>query len=238
MRTEGWNPTVHQRRSEIATTGDIPLFADLPIVYAEEFASRVKLQSIAKRGTIYQAGEEANAVYAIVQGLVKISRILQDGRELGYAVLSRGDVFGELEILNGTLRQDQATVLDRAQLLILPRCHFYELINASPSLSVRLAKLVGRRLGRLQAQLSDLAFQTVQTRLARLLVYLADTIGCEDCDGLHLRPRITHQELATLIASTRETVSLTLGQFRSRLLIDFNSREIRILDRQALLHQC
>lgn len=95
---------------------------------------------------------------------------------------------------------------------------------------MKLTKLMGLRLRKIQSRVEDLVFRDVPARLAHLLLQLTKTDRVPDGTGIRLRVKLTDQEMANLIGCRRETVSATLGQFRERGLIQMDGRSITILD--------
>jgi CRP-like cAMP-binding protein len=93
---------------------------------------------------------------------------------------------------------------------------------------------LGRRRKQLETKLEHLVFKDVQAKLAALLLELGEEYGQENEEGVLIGLKITHQEMANLIGSTRETISLTLAQFKKRGLLDMNGRAVILLDHEGL----
>ena len=104
-----------------------------------------------------------------------------------------------------------------------------------PNVTVKLTKLIGLRLKKIQSRIEDLVFRDVPARLAHLLSELSKSDGVAEKQGVRLKVKLTHQEMANLIGCSRETVSATMGQFRDQGLIQMDGRTITILKPDGLL---
>ncbi|MBI5379423.1 MAG: Crp/Fnr family transcriptional regulator [Nitrospirae bacterium] len=212
----------------------IRLFADLPADTLERLDRAAGMKAVKRHQPIYLPGDLGDAVYLLKSGRVKISRLSPEGKELTLAILDPGEIFGEVDALQGALRDEVAEALEDTVLCIVPRSEFEALLQRTPGLALRLTKLIGLRLRRIESRVEDLVFRDVPTRLAHLLLDLARDLGVEDQRGLLLRARFSHRDLANLIGSTRETVSLTLGEFRREGLVETEGRQIVIRNREGL----
>jgi CRP-like cAMP-binding protein len=152
------------------------------------------------------------------------------GKEVTFEILEPGEIFGELEVLEGLPRETAAEALDDTLICVIRREDFDKYLEAHPNITVRLTKLIGLRLRRIQSRVEDLVFRDVPARLAHLLLELRKTDGVPDGTSIRLRVKLTHQEIANLIGCSRETVSTTLGQFREQGLIRMEGRSIAILN--------
>ncbi len=117
---------------------------------------------------------------------------------------------------------------------VIRRADFDRYLAAHPNVTVKLTKLIGVRLRKIQSRVEDLVFRDVPARLAHLLVELSKSDGAVEPQGVRLKARLTHQEMANLIGCSRETVSTTLGQFRAEGLIHVEGRTMTVLKPDAL----
>lgn len=188
-----------------------------------------------KRGLLPYQGTEPDAVFFVKYGRIKIIKTSPDGRELILDMLGSGTLLGELLWEPGI--DDEAITAEAMEdtlLCMMRRENFDQLMELVPSLSTRITKLCGLRLKRIQNRLVDMLYCSVEVRLARTLLCLADEFGVAQSDGLLINLRLTHNELAGLIASTRETVSSILMELYKRGLITFHRHRI-VLVQQAEL---
>jgi CRP-like cAMP-binding protein len=127
-----------------------------------------------------------------------------------------------------------AEAVENALLSEIDRVHFEELMISHPTLGVAMTRLMIVRRRELENKDEPLVFRAVSSKLAEQLVKLAGEYGVDDARGTLVALKITHQELANLIGSTRETVSLTLSQFKRKRLIATEGRKVIISDTEAL----
>lgn len=215
----------------------INLFKEIPADDMEELARLTRMELAKKKEIIFLPGESSRQVYLLKTGRVKISRVSEEGREVTLALLQPGEIFGEIEILEGSARDTVAEAMEESQLCVIQKEQFLSLIRKRPELSFRLTKLIGLRLRRIESRVEDLVFRDVPSRLAHLLIQLSEEYGNPIQDGILLSIKITHQEMANLIGSIRETVSATLGEFKKEGLITFEGRKIIILRPELLKKQ-
>ena len=212
----------------------IKLFAGLSQAELQEMDRITRMQEIKKKQPIYLPGDPANTVYLLKKGRVKIASSAPSGKEVTFEILEAGEIFGELEALEDSPRETLAEALDDALICAIRREDFDRYLREHPNLSVKLTKLIGLRLRKIQTRVEDLVFRDAPARLAHLLLELSKSDGSPDGPGICLQAKLTHQEMANLIGCSRETVSTILGQFREQGLIRIDGRSIIILNPNGL----
>lgn len=212
----------------------IHLFSGLSQSELMEMDRITRMWEVKKRQPIYLRGDPSNTVYLLKKGRVKIGSSTPSGKEVTFEILDPGEIFGELEALEDSPREALAETLDDALICAIRREDFTRYLREHPDLMVKLTKLMGFRLRKIQSRVEDLVFRDVPTRLAHLLLELKKTDGVPEGAGIRLSVKLTHQEMANLIGCSRETVTATLGQFRERRLIRIDGRSITILDSYGL----
>lgn len=208
----------------------INLFSTLSHAELREIDRITRMQAVKKRQPIYLPGDPSTTVYLLKQGRVKIASNDASGKEVTFEILEAGEIFGELEVLENSPRETQAEAMDDALICAIRREDFDRYLRRHPDLTVKLTKLIGLRLRKIQSRVEDLVFRDVPERLAHVLLELSKTEGVPEGGGNRIRAKLTHQELANLIGCTRETVSNTLGQFREQGMIRIDGRSITILN--------
>ena len=212
----------------------IKLFSDLPDREMQRVEAVTRMESVKRRQFIYLPGDPARTVYLLKVGRVKLSRVNEDGKELTLAILEPGEIFGELEVLEGTQRDTLAEALDDVSICVMQRSDFEAMLKKDSNTNIRLTKLIGLRLKKIESRIEDLVFKDVPARLAHLLFELSKEFGVQENGQTRLNVKFSHQELANLIGSTRETVTATLGDFKRRGLIAFDGRRLVILREKEL----
>lgn len=193
-----------------------------------------KVQTVRRRQPVYLPGDPAHAVYLVREGRVKISNWARNGKEVTFAIVGAGDLFGELEALEGTARETCAEALDDVTLAVVARDEFIGHLGRHPDVALELSKLLGARLRALHGRVEDLIFRDVPARIVHALRELSALPNGAAKPEAPVRVRVTHQELANLIGCNRETVSAVLGQFRRRGLVRIERQAITILDQNLV----
>jgi len=212
----------------------VPLLQELPTDVLSKLAEKVELREIRRRQVIYLPGDPGMAVFLVNGGRVKVSKVTRDGKELTLSYRVPGEIFGETCLIDGEPREEMAEAMENALVTEIERGVFDELLRTQPSLGYRMTKILAQRRREIEAKIENLVFKDVNAKLAELLLRFADEYGVEDARGTLVALKITHQEMANLIGSTRETVSLTLAQFKKRGLIQSEGRKVIITDREGL----
>lgn len=212
----------------------IPLLEGVDQGRLQQLAAAVEIREIPRRQVIYLPGDPGDRVFFINGGRVKCSKVTRDGKELTLAYRGAGQLFGELCIIDGTPRDEMAEAMKNAIITEVPRELFTELLQTDNKLCFNFACIIGDRRRQIETKLEHLVFRDVQAKLAALLLDLGDEYGVECEDGLQIGLKITHQEMANLIGSTRETISLTLAQFKKKSLLDLNGRTVVLKDQEGL----
>ncbi|MBP6264055.1 MAG: Crp/Fnr family transcriptional regulator [Nitrospira sp.] len=212
----------------------IRLFDGISPSEMQEMEKITRMEEVKKRQPLYLPGDPSSNVYLLKKGRVKIANTASSGKEVTFDILDPGEIFGELDVLEDAPRSTSAETLDDALICVIPRKDFDQYLAMHPTVMFKLTKLIGLRLKKIQSRVEDLVFRDVPARLAHLLVELSKTEGVAEKQGIRLKVKLTHQEMANLIGCSRETVSSTLGQFRDEGLLQLDGRTMTILDLKGL----
>ena len=159
---------------------------------------------------VFEQGDPTRLVYLVKRGNVRISRLTPDGKEITVAILGGGDIFGEETLFSKGERTTVATTVGETLLCTARADDLFELLSKDPELALNVAKLVHDRLDDASATIEDLAYARVADRLIHLFERMAAEHGVETSDGTRIDVRLTHADIASLIGSTRETVTVEL----------------------------
>lgn len=187
------------------------------------------MRSFQKKEPIYLMGQPGKSVYILKKGVVKVSKILPDGRELVMGLLKPGEIFGELEAVNKEDRQTQAEAHNDVMICVMNREDFLRVMQSKPELGIRLTKIIGFRRRVIENKLENLVFKTLPQKLAILISDLSEQFGKKDARGILIDLSLTHQDIANLTAASRTTVTETLQSFKDQGLIDIHGKKILIL---------
>ena len=162
---------------------------------------------------IFNQGDHACTVYLVKSGKVKIARTTSDGKEVLVSLLGAGDLFGEEVVFSneGLERTTVARCVETSLLCMARAEDVYAIVLRNPVLALNIAKYLREQRDDALAIVEDVAYLKVHDRLLRLLDRLAQEHGVPSKDGTLLNVRLTHADLASLIGSTRETVTLQIS---------------------------
>ena len=218
----------------LALLKKIPLLSFLPLDTRERLAGKVEIHEVPRRRVIYLPGDPGETVYFIATGRVKISKVTQDGKELTLAYYEAGELLGEFCLIDGSPRQNMAEAAESSALLELDRKEFAAIFADHPQAAWDLIKILAVRRRDIENKIEQLIFRDVGSKLAELLLDLSREHGVKHNGGILLSTKITHQEMANIIGSTRETVSLALAQFKKKGLITNEGRKLILVDKEGL----
>jgi len=210
------------------------LFRTLPDEILRSISQEAIVTFHKKREIIYLPASERNHIYLLAKGKVKISRLSEDGREIIIEIINPGNVFGEMAIFSEDERNNMATALDKSIILRFEARSLKKLLNKFPEFALNMLNLIAAKKRNLENKIEDLAFRNVPSRLARVLLQMADIYGQKDNGHIRIPARLSQQEIGNLIGSTRETTSHFLNRLKKIGFIDFGKKEINILDHQKL----
>jgi CRP-like cAMP-binding protein len=188
---------------------------------------------IAKHENIYSAGAEDNLVYFIASGQVKLLMLSSDGNECLLAIHSSGDVFGELSLAGLTGRLETATAMEDSVLAQFPSDAFLEHL-ATDSLLEGFVKYLAVRVAEQQQVIAHLVTVDSEQRLGKTLLQLGRKLSHSDDGSMRLDVRISHEELASMIGTTRPRISLFMQRFRNLGLIEMSAEHHLIIKGEKL----
>jgi CRP/FNR family cyclic AMP-dependent transcriptional regulator len=183
---------------------------------------------------VYLPAEKADHVFLLAKGLVKVSHLTADAKESILAFVESGELFGELALFDGQSRDELVKTMEPSTVVMIPAARLQQLMADSTDVALAITKLVGLRRQRIERRLKNLLFLSNRDRLVHLLLELAEQYGVSTDDGVRLRIKLSHQELANLIGSTRETVTVVLGQLRAQDCVAGGRRKIVITQPERL----
>lgn len=187
---------------------------------------RSRVRKFPRGSPIYAPHDAADGVLLLLSGRVRIGNITEEGKQATLAFIEPGELFGELAILDSSHREDYADAVSDAVVMLIPADEMQRLAEEHPVVSFGITKLMGLRRRRIERRLRSLLFRTNRERLVHLLLELSEQYGRRDRDGLLLDIKLSHQELANVIGSTRETVTVTLGELQLDGLIRVSRQRI------------
>lgn len=199
-----------------------------------ELARKLRMHRLNKGQVIYFPEEPSDSIFLVKEGQVKLSRISDDGKEIITSVLNPGEIFGEESLGEGARRQDIATAMDETLICTISRRDFEELLIENPRFNLRITKLIGFKLQRVERELESLVFKDSPSRVIEFLVRYANDYGKKIGFEIFIKSALTHQDIANLTATSRQTVTTVLNRLREKNLIGFTRSTIIIRDLEKL----
>ncbi|MBI1378995.1 MAG: helix-turn-helix domain-containing protein [Frankiales bacterium] len=192
----------------------------------ERIARAAPMREVGASTVVYRPGDEHPVLFILKRGRVRVYRLAEDGRSLTMSIVERGEIFGEMPELGLRMAGSGAETLEPSLVCLMSRDDVERLVLGDGRVAARLATTLGERVSELERRLEDAVFRSVPSRVASTLALLA---GSGDDDV-----RLTHEQLADLVGTTRETVTKVLGDLRGRGLVTSRRGRIRVQDRAAL----
>ena len=183
---------------------------------------------------VYREGEYGDALYILTSGVLKVFRPYSGSKEATLRLLKPWDIFGHLAFEGETRQRAYVEAVTECEVIKVPKVFVERAIRQEPLVAFKLMTLLELRLVQYEELVKCLLPRETEVRLAKLLPILAQKFG-ERTDGVvTIDLRLTHQDLAAMVASTRESVTKVLNDMRSRDLIEVSSGRITLKDSRAL----
>jgi CRP/FNR family transcriptional regulator, cyclic AMP receptor protein len=183
---------------------------------------------------VYMPDDTASHIYMIADGRVKIGHYLDDGKEVTSAILTTGEIFGELALAGEDKRKDFAQTMTSTTICPLTIDELKELMYDNKELSFKILKLIGLRLMKLERKLELLVFKDARTRIIEFLKDAAAWKGKKVGYETMIPTKLTHKDIAALTGTSRQTVTTILNELKDQNLIYFDRKKILIRDLQSL----
>lgn len=210
---------------------EIDIFRDLDPAEMDAMAQAAPMRDYAAGELIYTPHQPLETLFILKKGRVRIFRISPDGRALTTAIVEPGTIFGEMVIVGQRMHDSFAEALDAAVVCVMSTADVRRLLLSDPRIAARISETLGRRLGQLEQRLSDAVFKTAPQRIAATLVTMA---GSGRPLGRGLQVRLTHEQLAALAGTTRETTTKVLNEHAEQGLLTLGRGRITIHDLAGL----
>jgi CRP-like cAMP-binding protein len=212
----------------VPTAGE--LLHGLSETEAREFVRLCTERRIPAGKTIFSKGDPADSLCILREGFVRLVSLSEQGAETILHLLKPDTIFGEL-LLSEELRAFTAVADSDAVISFIPRAGFLKFLTSSPAASLNFIRLLSNRLARVEKTFAEFGHTWSHHRLARALLRLAEDHGEKTPEGTVIGLRVTHEDLANLIGTTRETVTNQLGKFRRLGFLKKGRRLVLNIDR-------
>lgn len=213
-------------KEKLRYLSELEFFRDFSRQEMREMEQKTAMFSYLPGRHFYSAGDMAEVLFILKEGSVHLYRLAPDGRKLIVATLHKGAVFGEMSLVGQRMHNTFAEAATPARICVMSRVDVEAMLVRKPQMALRLMDMMGERLAEAERQLERMAFGSVPSRLAGQLLELG--AQGDQVTGY------THQALAEMVGSYRETVTTVLNDFRAQGLVTLGRKAIRILDRSRL----
>ena len=212
-----------------------PFFHHMRAEELDEIIGFATERRVPRGTTIFSKGDEGSSMMAVLVGRVRISAVSAEGKEVTLNVIGAGEIFGEIALLDGKPRSADATAQEDTVLMVVERKQFLPFLLRNEALVERLLVVLCDRLRRTSLVLEEIALFDLPSRLARLIVKLAHDYGRPAVGGgVRIDLKLSQRDLATLVASTRETVNKQLRGWREQGVVDQAAGYLVVRDAVAL----
>ena len=193
------------------------------------------MSAFKKNDFIYFTNDAASSIYMIADGRVKIGHYTEDGKEVVKAILGKGEMFGELALTGEEKREDFAQSLDdNTSVCTMSIEEMQQLMLEDKELSLKIYKLIGLRIRKLERKIESLVFKDARTRIIEFLKDAAEWKGKKVGFETMIPTKLTHKDIANLTGTSRQTVTTILNELKEKNLINFDRRKILIRDLDKL----
>ena len=220
----GINPAELERLSQSF------LFAELSAERLSAAFKDCKCLRLPEKKEIYRRGESGSEMCIVLSGGVKVSTLSADGKEVIFDLLSEGDFFGELSLLDDKPRTATVTTLVPSVLVILERKFFMPFLEHNPSTAVRLLHILAHRLRAVDTLLEEVLFFDSETRLAKRVMALKTIYGKVSGNTVQIELKVSQQDIANLVGITRERVNKHLKTWERAEIISLQQGRLTILN--------
>jgi len=208
---------------------NVPLFSLLPDTQLVLLTQVLLRKPYPKNSTVVAAGDPADALYVVISGRLKVIMSDKEGREVILAILSQGDFFGEMGLIDQAPRSATVVTIEPCELLTITQADFTKCLQKNFALTMNVILGLVKRLREADRKIGSLALMDVCGRVARLLMEMAETI-----DGQKVVTKLPKQQIAKMVGATREMVTRVMKEMETGGHIEVRARQILL--RESLAH--
>jgi CRP/FNR family cyclic AMP-dependent transcriptional regulator len=212
----------------------VPLFSTLTDEEFNELKHIFVLRAYRRNQIIFLEEETGNYMYLVLSGKVKVAKAGASGKETILAIHRSGDFFGEMSLLDGKTAPATVSAMEDSKIISVSGADFHRYLMHNERVMLQIIHVLCARLRQVW-QTQSLSSSAADTRIRMGINQLAKRHGIRDARGIIIDLKITHQELAEMVGTSRETVTRVLARLRKQGIIEIDQRRMTLLDSQALL---
>jgi len=179
---------------------------------------------------IFRRGEPGHSMLTVISRRAKISVSSSEGKEAVLVILGRGEVLGDMALIDGKERSADATALEPSEALSIHRRDFIPFLERNPAICLRLLGIMSDRLRRISEMVEDRSFLDLPGRLAKTLLDLGRTDGVDTKDGLRIDIPMSQSAFGAMLGASRETINKQLKAWQNEGLIITGRRFVVLVD--------
>ena len=192
-----------------------------------------KTSYVVKKGeNLFEEGQTLNGIFCIRNGICKISKLSDSGKNHIIKLITRGDILGERSLVNEEPLNLSATALEDMEVCFIPKPEILELFKSNTDFSLNMLKNVCENLKEADNDLVNMAQKSVKERLAKTLIYLQDKFGIDEDKTLKLQ--LSREELSGIVGTALETCIRLLSELKKEGYIDLIGKKISIIKEREL----
>ncbi len=211
-----------------------PLFDGLDGAILDRILSVAVTRRLARGETLFQKGDPGDRLFGVLSGRVKVHTTSPDGKDVTLNLFKEGQFFGEIALLDELPRTADAMAMAPCELMVIHRRDFIPLVESEGKLAMHIIRLLCQRVRNASEMLEDAAFLPLELRLAKHLLRLVGTYGQPVAGGIEIGLRLSQQELAHMMATTRESVNKQLQSWSQLGWIDLQRSRVTVTNVAAL----
>lgn len=200
----------------------------------EELSQRIPNIHVERNQVLYAPGERSEALFLLKRGRARIYKTTPDGKEVTLFIVEPGTVFGLMALMVEQFHEEYAEAMEPADVCIMRWEHLERLVREHPEVALRMMRVLSERLRFVVSRLEDISVKEVPARLASLVLQLVESEGVMTPEGIRIDARYTHEQLATMIGSSRARVTEALTQLKEARVLELKHRHICVRDVEAL----
>ncbi|MGM0501557.1 MAG: Crp/Fnr family transcriptional regulator [Bacillota bacterium] len=209
-------------------------FSSLAQEELEQIEKIMKPRNYNQGELIFFEGEAGEGLFFLESGKVKLTKMVENGDEQILTIIKPGNIFAEVVLFGNANYPATAVALEESKLHLIRSRDMEQIIKDNPEIALKLLDVMSKRLRRAQKLVRDMGLKDTTCRTASLLIYLAQEYGTEINDKIKIDLKLTQQELANMIGTTRETISRVLNKFKDEDIITTYKRKMVISDLEEL----
>lgn len=210
------------------------LFADLDETEWAELTRAATRTCVADGTLLFRRDDPTPGLHLVEEGAIKLYSITPEGAERIIDIIGPGEFCGEMGVINQAPSVAWGEALGETRLVIIPAAAVERLLQTAPLVGWKISRVLAAKLRRAGEALDEALFLRSRVRVLRHLVRLAERHGQPEGTGLVIGLRLTHEELAHLVGTARETVSRTLAELQGQGLLAFRGRALWVRDLAGL----